>query len=390
MTCSRQLAGDALIEALRNTRRATLLAALDLHDAQWRMPYDEGLQPTAWDLGHIAWFAEFWLHRGPHHLCHDGHMTAAVPSALGLDDRIYDSARIGHQERWQVPLLARGALVELLEAQLERTIHAVRHLPTTDAALYFPRLVLYHEGMHAEALAWTRGIIAACPPAGAELPRLPAASELRLPGGACMLGWPAAEPGFAFDNEREAHAVQIAPLSIDRTLVRNAQFAAFVAERGYARAEFWPGPAAAWLAQHGKHMPSRWRQGPAGIEVRWFHQWRPMVDDEPLLHVSAFEAEAFARWRKRRLPTAAEWEYAAEQLHWGRSAWEWTSDAFSPYANFRPGPYVTYSAPWFAHQRECRGGAFATLPYVQHRRYRNFFAPHRTDVFCGFRTAAAL
>ena len=107
-----------------------------------------------------------------------------------------------------------------------------------------------------------------------------------------------------------------------------------------------------------------------------------------MIHVSAFEAEAFCRFAGRRLPTAAEWEVAADRLEWGRSVWEWTADPFAPYPGFRPAPYTTYSAPWFFHHREMRGGAFATHRWMHDKRYRNFFQAHRTDVFGGFRTAA--
>ena len=108
----------------------------------------------------------------------------------------------------------------------------------------------------------------------------------------------------------------------------------------------------------------------------------------PAISMSHKGAEAFCRWAGRRLPTAAEWEVAAPQVDWGHSVWEWTADPFAPYAGFRPAPYHTYSAPWFHHQREVRGGAFATHALVHDRRYRNFFLAHRTDVFTGFRTAA--
>lgn len=110
-----------------------------------------------------------------------------------------------------------------------------------------------------------------------------------------------------------------------------------------------------------------------------------------MIHVSAWEAEAYARWAGRRLPTAAEWEHAAATqpaFAWGRSVWEWTASTFTPYPGFAPGPYRDYSAPWFGDHRELRGGAFATHPRLHDLRYRNFFQPGRNDVFTGFRTAA--
>jgi EgtB-related family protein len=105
-----------------------------------------------------------------------------------------------------------------------------------------------------------------------------------------------------------------------------------------------------------------------------------------VIHVGAFEAEAWCRWAGRRLPSAAEWHAAAPRLAWGQGVWEWTTDEFAPYAGFEAGPYRDYSAPWFRGHRELRGGAFATDLRMHDRRYRNFFTPQRCDVFAGFRS----
>ena len=126
-------------------------------------------------------------------------------------------------------------------------------------------------------------------------------------------------------------------------------------------------------------------------ETRWFDRWLPLDPDQPVIHLSAWEAEAYARWAGRRLPTAAEWEHAAASqpaFAWGRSVWEWTASTFTPYPGFAAGPYRDYSAPWFGDHRELRGGAFATHARLHDPRYRNFFQPDRNDVFAGFRTAA--
>jgi EgtB-related family protein len=118
---------------------------------------------------------------------------------------------------------------------------------------------------------------------------------------------------------------------------------------------------------------------------------RPLDPELPVIHVNAFEAEAYCAWAGRRLPRAAEWEHAAAALvafHWGGSVWEWTSDAFQPYPGFKAGPYRDYSQPWFGDHRELRGGAFATHARMHDLRYRNFFMPQRADIFAGFRTAS--
>jgi gamma-glutamyl hercynylcysteine S-oxide synthase len=127
--------------------------------------------------------------------------------------------------------------------------------------------------------------------------------------------------------------------------------------------------------------------------VRWFDRWLPLDPDLPVIHVNAFEALAYCEWAGRRLPSAAQWERAATVLgrdgfDWGHSVWEWTADAFQPFAGFTAGPYKDYSAPWFGSHRELRGGAFATHARLHDVHYRNFFVPQRTDVFTGFRTAS--
>lgn len=386
---SRRLAGRELLAALDAARAATLQAA-SLADDAWMPPYHPGLQPTAWDLAHVAWFAEFWLLRGPHHVDADGNVQAALPPRFVGPDEVYDSARIAHRARWEVPLLPRGELLGRMAEQLDACRRAAAEAAGDDRSLYHARFAVYHELMHVEALAWTRGILGLPPPPGCAMRTPPRVDEVVLPGGRHQVGIAADAPGFAFDNERPGRVVELTPFRIDAAPVRNAEFAAFVHADGYLRPEFWPGRAGAWLARAGRTLPERWRRdGRGGFEHRWFDRWLPLPPDEPVVHVSAWEAEAWCRFAGRRLPSAAEWEVAAPRIAWGQMVWEWTADWFAPYPGFRPGPYTTYSSPWFHAQRELRGGAFATDALLHDARYRNFFLPGRTDVFAGFRSAAA-
>lgn len=386
---ARTLDRQQLVAALTAARAATFAATLDLDDAQWRVPYDPGIQPTAWDLAHIAWFAEFWLLRGPHHTGSDGFVGVARPARhIGRDEH-YDSARIAHRTRWEIPLWSRAELQDRLAGQLADCSAAILAGGASDADLYHARFALYHELMHVEALHWTRARLGHPAAAGLAMPRFAAAPAVAIAAGEHRLGSAEGEPGFAFDNERPGRRVALAAFTIDARPVTNGEFAAFVASGGYRRPELWPGPASTWLARTGRDLPVRWRRTPdGGFEERWFAGWRALDADAPVVHVSAYEAEAYCAHAGRRLPSAAEWEVAAPQLQWGRSVWEWTSEPFAPYPGFRPAPYTTYSAPWFHHQRELRGGAYATDPLLHDPRYRNFFLPQRTDVFAGFRTVA--
>ena len=389
---ARRLAGAALAAALRDSRARTWALVGDLTPAQWQPPRQPCVNPIAWELAHLAWFAEFWVLRGPHSRGADGHAQAHAPPRFAGPDAHLDSARLPHAARWTTPMPARAPLAQMLADQLEACIDA---LPPgdADAALYFHRLALLHEDMHGEAFCWLRAALAYPAPPGAALPLLPAGAALAVSGGEVALGRGVDAPGFAFDNERPGRRSALPDFEIDRTPVTAGAYARFVDAGGYDTARYWPGDAGAWRARAGRNHPQRWRRDDrSGWQARWFDRWLALDPASPVMHVNAFEAEAYCRWADRRLPSPAEWEHAAAQLgpafHWGCSVWEWTADAFAPYPGFEPGPYREYSAPWFGNHRELRGGAFATHARLHDRRYRNFFEPHRADVFAGFRTAA--
>ena len=386
---ARRLGGDALAAALRESRATSLRYAFDSDD--WTMPQRPGLNPIAWELGHLAWFAEFWILRGPHTLGADGFVAAAQAPRLAGPDAIFDSARLAHADRWSAPLPSRAELGATLAAQLEACLAAIPRDGDGDAAHYFHRLALFHEDMHGEAFAWSRATLGRPAPAGLETRRLVSGgAPLQVAGGEIAIGRAVADPGFSFDNEQPGRVVHVAPFEIDAAPLTQGAFLRFVEARGYADASLWPGDAGAWRARQTVDHPQRWRRAAGGgWETRWFDRWLPLAADAPAIHVNAWEAEAYCRWAKRRLPSAAEWECAARdpRFAWGASVWEWTADAFEAYPGFVAGPYADYSRPWFGDHRELRGGAFATSPRLHHPAYRNFFTPERTDVFAGFRTA---
>jgi ergothioneine biosynthesis protein EgtB len=193
-----------------------------------------------------------------------------------------------------------------------------------------------------------------------------------------------------FDNEKWSHAVRLPRYRIAPRCVSNGEYADFVEAGGYGEPAWWSDEGLAWLRDARIAHPHRWRRGPGGWEQRWFGAWQPLRADAPVCHVNAYEAEAYCRFAGRRLPTEAEWECAAAQgaIDWGASVWEWTADAFAPYPGFSPDRYRDYSQPWFGTHRSLRGGSLVTRPRMTHPRYRNFFLPHRTDIFAGFRTCA--
>lgn len=394
----RQLVGEELARALRDSRRRTLSYVEDLTDAQWLVPQQAGINPVAWELAHLAWFAEFWNLRGPTRVGSDGFVHAAQPPRLAGSDALFDSARLAHANRWRVSLPSREQVLNMLDAQLDA---CVRSLPIggSDEELYFHRLALLHEDMHGEAFVWMRAALGYPAPTGLALQGQLASDPVRVPGGVVRVGWPLERSGFAFDNELPGFSQDLPAFEIDAQPVTAGQFLRFVEAGGYAEPAHWQGDGGVWRSTSELQHPERWRhrKGPSGgqWQARWFNRWAVMEPDHPVIHVNAFEAEAYCKWAGRRLPTAAEWEHAAilegkQRFAWGNTVWEWTSDAFMPHPDFVPGPYKDYSAPWFWSHRELRGGAFATHPRMHEARYRNFFMPHRADIFAGFRTASTL
>ena len=394
---TRQLSGNALATALRDSRRLTWALVDDLSDAQWCPAQQTGVNPIAWELAHLAWFAEFWILRGPHHRDAQGLAQAQQPPRFAGPDALFDSARLEHARRWVERMPSRAKLAVMLDGQLEASIAAIptSHEPSTnhDQALYFHRLALFHEDMHGEAFCWMRAALGYPAPTGVVMPDLSVSAQLNIPAGEVRLGHSADDTGFAFDNECQAHSVSVHSFAIDSAPVSASAFARFVDAGGYDNPQYWPADAGLWRAQSACAHPQRWRRGAdSSWELRWFDQWLPLPPNAPAMHLNAFEAEAYCLWAGRRLPSAAEWEHAAvtqPDFEWGHSVWEWTANAFAPYPGFVPGPYQEYSQPWFgADHRELRGGAFATHSRMHHPRYRNFFQPQRSDVFAGFRTVA--
>jgi iron(II)-dependent oxidoreductase len=379
----------AIAAALVDAREYTLALYAHLDDGQQRFPRLREVNPPRWEIGHIGWFQEFWCCRyRPDDPC-----GARTPSRIAEADRWWDSRRVPHDVRWDLPLPDWAAVRAYLAATLD---DALARMPREDrAGRYFHELALYHEDMHGEALLMTLQTLALPAPPACVLPSprvAPDAGDLAFDGGTFLLGSLPGDAGsrFVFDNEQWAHEVTLAPYSIAGRTVTCGEFAAFVDDGGYARDALWTAEGRAWRARAGRTMPAYWRRRPGGYETRRFDAWQPVDPRASMLHVSAYEAEAWCAWAGRRLPTEAEWERAAQAgaIAIPGAAWEWTSTAFGPFPGFAAGPYAEYSAPWFGDHRVMRGGSWATRPRLVHARFRNFYTPDRHDPFVGFRTCA--
>jgi iron(II)-dependent oxidoreductase len=352
-------------------------------------------------------------------------------------DPMLNSAIIPHAERWKLAQLTSKSVSEYLESELEDTLNALEK--STALPPYFFQLALYHEDMHAEAMLMTLQTLGLPAPQALRKPiagptPAPTLGDIEFEGGEFEMG---SQPGpdFAFDNETPARLVHVAPFALASTVVINADYLGFVEEGGYRRQELWSPAGWHWRESAAAFAPGHWRKSDGVWLARRFDGWEPLAAEDPVMQVNAYEAEAYCRFAGRRLPTEAEWEFAAradqpwkaDRFPWGPAltspgvvnldgayggpvpaaslpgsdtrrglrqmignVWEWTSTAFAPYPGFVPGPYQEYSEPWFHTHRVLRGGSFPTRARLVHNRWRNFYTPERRDIFAGIRPARSL
>jgi iron(II)-dependent oxidoreductase len=373
----REIVREALLAARRRTLEQAEAYAAVLEPRGMRVPYNAGLNPPLWELGHIAWFQEYWIARNRQRslgvACDPDHER--TPSLIAQADARYDSSRIAHRSRWELELPDRAGTRALLDETLAQTLALLEALPAgaSHDELYFFRLTALHEEMHAEAAAYmARSLGIALPIRAAATAEAAPTSTLRVPAQVFWMG--AQEPGFAFDNELGANDVALEAFEIDAEPVSWAGYLRFIEAGGYEQARWWAPEGWSWLRQAGSRAQDLAAAATSG----------------PALHLSEYEAQAWCRWAGRRLPSEAEWECAALTVPgfaWGR-VWEWTASAFQPYPGFVAHPYRDYSAPWFGTRRVLRGACEATSLSLAHPRYRNFFEPQRCDIFAGFRSCA--
>ncbi len=387
-----------LAAALQDARNYTLalfehLRSAGLDDPA-RVPYLSIINPPLWELGHTAWFAEWFVLR---EAATSDPASARRPCLLDGGDRWFDSIRVAHATRWKLDLPPTATIEQYAEEVLHRLLERLARTGDDAAVLYPFRLALAHEDMHGEAFAYTLQTLGLTAPPGLAAMSRPATQavplpprDIRLEGAMFHLGSPPANE-FIFDNEKSAHAVTVAPFAISPALVSNREFRQFVEAGGYEDRQFWDAAGRAWLAETRRSAPRYWaREGSAWRCLRYGTSVA-LPEQQPVRHVSLHEAQAYCRWAGRRLPSEAEWEYAALSgapgFRWG-DLWEWTSSPFLPYPEFTADAYLEYSAPWFGTHQVLRGASFATRARMRSPRYRNFFKPERDDIFVGLRTCA--
>jgi iron(II)-dependent oxidoreductase len=422
----------AVIEALSEARERTLGLVDSISDQDLMKVHSPLMSPLAWDLGHIAAFEDLWLvHRG-----------GGEPMLRANLAETYDAFETPRAERGELDFLDPDGARDYLAAVRTRSLE----LAEGRAPGELHELVLRHEQQHDETMLQTIQLArldeyepVSSPtngprPSAPQLVEVSTRSGLELvevPGGECTIGAP--PNGFAYDNERPRHRTDVRGFLIGRSPITNASYLTFVEGGGYERREWWSEEGWAWKEQYDITRPGGWT---ADLRAEWrLSKLDPLDPHRPVVHVSWFEADAFARAHGARLPTEIEWEkaatwdqqaQAARPFPWGKDptapgvhanvdhidrgpasadahpagaspygcggmigdVWEWTSSRFGGYPSFSAHPYREYSEVFFGGDYfVLRGGSWATRARVATPTFRNWDYPHRRQIFAGFRVA---
>ena len=436
-----QISTAQLAAMLQDARIRTLELVDDLSAEQLIGPKLPTVNPLRWEIGHVAYFYEYFISR----------QLYGQVSLLGdRADQLYDSIAVAHDTRWDLPLLSLdetlGYMLGVKDWLIDRlgTLSDESLASEQDSFIY--QFGVFHEDMHTEAFLWARQALAYATPilrnaTDMTLERKcgPLDGFVEVPGGVFVLGASIDAP-FLFDNEKYAHEIIVEPFAISRAPVTNVEFAEFVNNGGYDCDTYWCAEGWAWRSAHGLKHPGYWfADGLGHWRMRRFDYDVLLPDYEPVSHISWYEANAYCRWIGERLPTEIEWEVAAlgipaangglaskkRRYPWGDIAptivhanldgralgcidvaalpdgdsafgcrqmlgnvWEWTADVFQPFPGFLPDAYKEYSTDLFGNTRVLRGGAWPTRSRMIHGTYRNYFRADQWNVFSGFRTCA--
>jgi iron(II)-dependent oxidoreductase len=417
---------DDLAAQLTGARERTLHLT-DHDEPELVRQFDALMSPLVWDLAHIGQQEDLWLLRRG-----DGRRQGLLPPSV---EALYDAFTHPRAVRDRLPLLPPVEARAFCREVRGRVLDRLEHLSDADDPFDFA-MVVSHEEQHDETMLQALQLRSGPPLLGTGAP-LPAGrpgvagTSVLVPGGEFVLGVDAADEPFSLDNERPAHVVDVPSFRLGRVPVTNAEYARFVADGGYASPRWWSERGWAHRVEAGLERPQFW--GPDGTRTR-FGVVEELPPDEPVQHVSFFEAEAYAAWAGARLPTEVEWEKAAawdpvagrrRRYPWGSAeptaalanlggsalrpaavgaypagasaygaeqlmgdVWEWTSSPFRPWPGFRPMLYRQYSQPFFdGDYRVLRGGSWAVAASIVRPSFRNWDHPIRRQVFSGLRLA---
>jgi len=436
---ARGTAGAA--RALDDARERTLAMIAPLDAAALSRQHSPLMSPIVWDLAHVANFEEQWVERARGRCAEEGGERARR-------DHLYDAMRHPRRMRATLPLPSREESVAYLERVRARTRDTLDGACDRsadpllrDAYVYW--MLAQHEAQHQETILQTIQIAqlayeghlrddheprqSVVPPHGLET------ATAFVPSGDYLIG--SDDRRLGYDNERPAHVVHLGSFRMDVAPTTCGAFAAFIADGGYRRQDLWSDDGWAWVRESGARHPASWLRAGDGFVEQQFGRVAALDASRPVIHVCWFEADAYARWAGKRLPTEAEWEVAAaidlergiaRRYPWGEApperrhanldqrtfgplpigaypegrsffgceqmlgdVWEWTSSEFAPYPGFAAFPYREYSEVHFGRgYKVLRGGSWATRPIAIRNSFRNWDLPQRRQIFAGFRCAA--
>ncbi len=429
-----------VVAGLDEARRRTVRLLEPLDERTVVGQHSPLMSPLVWDLAHIANYEDIWLVRA----------LGGSPVGPDLDD-LYDAFRHPRARRHALDLLGPAAARSYAADVRSSALDLLGKVdlddpgsPLLDRAFVYG-MVIQHEHQHNETMLAALQLLEGAAASGLVAPvrddepehAAPSATTTRpemvvVEGGAFLIG--SESDPWAYDNERPAHEVTLPGFWIDTAPVTNAAYATFVGDGGYEDQRWWSAEGWSWRVEAELEHPQMWLRDANHWARRTFGLVEPLPPEEPVQHVCWYEAEAFARWAGKRLPTEAEWEKAASwdprqgrQLRypWGDdppearhgnlgqlrlgptqvgshpdgaspagchdmlgNVWEWTSSSFTAYPGARAFPYREYSEVFYGQDyKVLRGGSWATHPVAVRCTFRNWDFPKRRQIFAGFRCA---
>ncbi|MBU2669039.1 ergothioneine biosynthesis protein EgtB [Actinoplanes bogorensis] len=430
MTIETERLRDRVAADLLRARDRTALLTEAVDDGDLIRQHSPLMSPLVWDLAHVGSQEELWLVRD---------VGGRDPVRPDIDE-LYDAFKHARADRPDLPLLTPSEARRYVAQVRDKALDVLDHARLDDgrrlvADGFAFGMIVQHEQQHDETMLATHQLRAGAPVLTAPPPPTaptPVNGEVLVPGGPFTMGTDT-EP-WALDNERSSHQVFVPAFHIDRAAVTNAQYAAFLDAGGYDDPRWWS--PAGWDHRQaaGLTAPAHWQRDGDGWAATVFGRTARVVPEEPVVHVCFWEAEAYAKWAGKRLPTEPEWEKAARwdpatgrsrRFPWGDDpptarhanlgqrhlrpaaagafpegasplgvhqligdVWEWVASDFAGYPGFAAFPYREYSEVFFGPDyKMLRGGSFGTDSAAVRGTFRNWDYPIRRQIFSGFRCA---